>query len=415
MNNSDWLHPGDRVQLSGKIAGCLSHSNAVRPNYNCERSGEWMKRQTYTRGIPEVDPSSCGYAELIERVAKEMNNYTQTRDRLASKCVEHLFPAYTVAVQQGEWDIEVVWKRCGMDDFLREKMQENWNDVVGSDPYYHNGVTDEDRDFIFRNLKSGVYHAMLPLLYKRLSENLEAAISDYAVLVRKAHDTIGQLQNQLDAVRLFEARRLLDDALERSFFVEKFRMFLIGRGVTVREQFGEKIEPPTVIASLASVPNNPPMIQEEQLHVFERKLKGGYVSSVPGGAYIRELIRRQNGWMDGDLLRVVSVDDKLSPPKYEFELVKRVNREQPNRIEIINAEVKMDPGYFYVDQYDPEGEGNWREIRINDQPERIRIKDEDVEEMRIRIGDRIDLAYYKENPRTVRVVWVYLKLKGGRP
>ena len=368
----------------------------------------------FTSGIPEVDPCSIGYAELIERVASEMNKYALTRDRLAAECVERLFPAYAVTIEQGEWEIEAVWNSSGMDEMLREKMQENWNDVVGSDPYYQDGVTDADREFVFRNLKSGVVHDMLPRVHKLLAEKLEAAISDYTALVRKAHGSIGQLQNGLDAARLFETRRLLDDALERSFAIEKLRMFLIGRGVAGPDQFSGKVELPAPANPPRHETNRPVMMQGETLHVFERKLKGGYVSSVPGGTHIRELIRRQKGWMDGDLLRVVSVDEKVSPPKYEFELAERVNREQPNRIEIIGAEVKMDPGYFYVDRYDPDGSG-WREIRINDQPERIRIKDEDVEEMRIRIGDRIDLAYYKENPKSVRVVWVYPKLKGGRP
>lgn len=146
---------------------------------------------------------------------------------------------------------------------------------------------------------------------------------------------------------------------------------------------------------------NPSILK--QVFTFERKLRGGVIRELEGGYILPEKMVRDIGLDNLDKVKVTSYKEtEMEDEKnlYWFEIVEKVNAPMPNREEYTLCKVEKDFGEFIV-RSSHEGD-----IRVEDIPYDIVIKNEDVLTFNIKEGDIVDIAFYKNNPNyTVKVIY----------
>ncbi|WP_085523601.1 DUF2325 domain-containing protein [Tuberibacillus sp. Marseille-P3662] len=155
----------------------------------------------------------------------------------------------------------------------------------------------------------------------------------------------------------------------------------------------------TCIDEQENFENSQPM-EEEPVYSFERKLKGGYLPDID--AYVPETIVRSLDLKDGDQVKATEKGlDHKQRLRYHYELAQKgKGQNDPNRCEIKYCIVEKDQN-LWVCQKNLAGEN----IRIDDMPFTIRIRESEVQEFRLAEGDIVDVAYYANNPVNSRVNW----------
>lgn len=371
----------------------------------------------------------------IEKVAVLMNRYMDTVKSITAKCVERLVNPFVQSVETGIADPEVIWNHSEMDEFLAAQMQENWTAIAGEEPYWQE-PNEEDRLFIFKRLKRSVFKDMLPLLHERLAERIGAAQRELAETLQLVSSEASGLLGDPSTDRIWAVKRRLDRALEQSFNVEKMRIYLSVNRVPAPEfesvdvvgdpQAGAEqvaaaapaeaehtdVHPPQGREKTRHVEPKPPSDDVGTVHVFDRKLKGGFVPSIlPSGTFVPEMERRRKNIEHGDLIRVVkSYPGKGGRTHYDFEVQEKKAVPQPERVELKCCLVKRKPGSqgaLIVNQYCDSfsDAGNWKPLTVNGLVEEIELGPDDTKELGIKEGHVIEMAYWANNPGSIRVVW----------
>ena len=140
----------------------------------------------------------------------------------------------------------------------------------------------------------------------------------------------------------------------------------------------------------------------DKVFTFERKVRGGIIQDLEGGYVIPEKMVRDMGIEHLDKVKITSFRkiEEDERTQYWFDIIEKVNAPVPNRIEYKFCKVEKDFGELLV-RSSHEGD-----IRIDDIPFQIIIKNEDVLTFNLKEGDIIDIAFYKNNPNyTVRVLY----------
>ncbi|TDQ42914.1 hypothetical protein [Aureibacillus halotolerans] len=134
---------------------------------------------------------------------------------------------------------------------------------------------------------------------------------------------------------------------------------------------------------------------------FERKLKGGILPTI--GQFVPESMVRSIGLHHGDLVEFLA--DPHDHKNHQFALYEKIAEEQPNRAEITRAILERNELGYSVSSFI----GLDREthlIRYSDgSPLTLRIRESDVHDYHLREGDRVDVAYYRNNLSSARVIW----------
>lgn len=135
---------------------------------------------------------------------------------------------------------------------------------------------------------------------------------------------------------------------------------------------------------------------------FERKLRGGVIPELDGGYIIPERMVRDMNADDGDMVRVVSEKEgKDGQSLYHFELVEKSKLANKNRVELRFCRVEKEAGELVVRECQDSM------IKVDEVPFTFIIRESDVDIFHLNEGDIVDIAYYKANLMTMKVIHKY--------
>ncbi|WP_147535204.1 DUF2325 domain-containing protein [Bacillus marasmi] len=132
---------------------------------------------------------------------------------------------------------------------------------------------------------------------------------------------------------------------------------------------------------------------------FERKLRGGVIPELDEGYIIPEKMVRDMNADDGDLVRVVSEKGPQDHKSYRFVVEKKSNQTNKSRVELRFCNVEKEVGELVVKT------SQGRMIKLDEVPYTFIIREKDVDIYHLHEGDIIDIAYYKENPMKMKVIY----------
>jgi hypothetical protein len=140
---------------------------------------------------------------------------------------------------------------------------------------------------------------------------------------------------------------------------------------------------------------------EQNRYRFERKLRGGLLPDLSGGYFIPESMIRELDISNGDILEIVDSRPYGDSTRYTFRVVEKGDGFDTNgRVEIKYCIVDSLNGYLCI-QRDVHGE----HLKLNGIPFSFVLKENDVQDLRLVKSDIVDVAYYENNPDTIKVVW----------
>lgn len=343
-----------------------------------------------------------------------MSEYQETVRTIAKKCAEDYVSSILVRLrQENALSAESIDDGIEIDDRLEMMMTQYWSALTDSANEYWriDNVTAEDKMIVFRKLKKDVEPYLESYVLNLLREEAES------LQVECAHDYI-HFQEEVDQASVTHANFLshvlnLQQQLlaltKKASEALKLRMYLAGRGMWLEdESLHRKVKVDSPVADET-------MSAAARLHRFERKLRGGIVTSVrPHGTFVPESEIRRQGMEHGDLLRVKKSYRHDGQIRYEFELAEKRQEAQPERIQLNYCLVKSEASMYYADSY-MNSDGEEQSIRIDEMPHRILIKDEDVKMFKLEAGDLVDIAYWANHPTGAKVIWKHMDGRGGNP
>ena len=145
---------------------------------------------------------------------------------------------------------------------------------------------------------------------------------------------------------------------------------------------------------------------KKDIHVFERKAKGGMLKGT--SIFVPERTVREKSIGHGDLIHVSKFQFPASydgPTRYVYEVVEHKYLPDPKeRVEFLYCVVKYDKT---INSFVTDTDSTGKAIRINDVLQTIIIKDQDVAALRITDGDIVDIAYMEDKQSEIRVIWRY--------
>lgn len=138
-------------------------------------------------------------------------------------------------------------------------------------------------------------------------------------------------------------------------------------------------------------------------YLFERKLKGGFVSGIDG--YVPEKIIRTMGLVHGDRVYATPLD--LRDPhakRFKYKIAKKgEGKDNPDRIQFNFCPVIKKAGRLVVEKSEETGES----IRYDESQYTVVLNEDDVFEHKLTKGSLVDIAYPKDKPQLARVIWTH--------
>lgn len=143
--------------------------------------------------------------------------------------------------------------------------------------------------------------------------------------------------------------------------------------------------------------------KDEQTYVFDRKLRGGFVSGLD--YYLPESLVKQYGFEHGDLLYI---DDEHTnfkgETKYEFSLAEK--KAKPHaRIELHKCILKRENSFLVTDTYFCMQDSQEKLIWLEEIPYTFVIAESEALDWKVEQGDIIDIAYYENDPTKVKIIY----------
>lgn len=216
---------------------------------------------------------------------------------------------------------------------------------------------------------------------------------------------LAQVKQQLTAVIDIMTLENLNDSMEKLQtyfgFLENLKSL-----PTIVDSLQPTPAPTPVVQAPVPVPEpvqvkEEPVIQEEPVYEFQRKLRGGFIE-YRGGYPLPEKLVRDMGVEHGDKVKVIDTVYINGQPRARFEIVEKANIGDPKeRVQLdfcIIEEGKYGLGYE-VSEYT-----NGR-IIVDGHPFTFKIPQKEVLDFNLKKGDLIDIAFYESNPDGLRVIW----------
>ncbi len=336
-----------------------------------------------------------------------MNLYQKAVSEIAEKCAADCLGPILTSIEKGHViSIRNQFEKPDVGDRLEQFMMEYWSSLTDAtnDYWKIENVTVEDKMLVFRKLQRDVQDQLEEHILKKMAQAAEAQQAECARRFKAICDRATGNDDGSLLQHLLELQQETAHLLAQATQVEHIRMYLTGKGVLLREN-AWKMEAADEPLKEAEAPAA--RLEKEELHKFERKLRGGAVASIkPHGTFVPESEIRKMGFEHGDLLRVKTTYRQAGQTRYEFELFEKKNESQPQRVQLDRCLVRKDAMMFYVDTYMEDGEE--RDIRLEDSPYRFIIRDDDVKSFKLAPGERVDLAYWANHPSGAKVIWKHL-------
>jgi hypothetical protein len=336
-----------------------------------------------------------------------VSEYQETIKTIAKTCANE-YAADILAFLQNEngSSAESLFDSASLDDKLERLMIQYWTSLTDSsnDYWRMDQVTAEDKMIVFRKLKKDVEpylgtHLMNVLREEALAMQAECeqGYKHYLQMCKRSGMSHTSLLSHL-----LELQQELQKLMKKASDSQKLRMFLAGKGVWLDDQFQLEEEEMNGDKTRTGEEET-----GEKLHKFERKLRGGIVTSVhPQGTFVPESEIRRQGIEHGDLLRVKKSYRYDGQIRYQFELAEKRCEPLPERIQLDRCLVKVEASMYYADSYMENGEEQL--IRIGGAPHRILIKEDDVQMFKLEPGDQVDIAYWANHPIGAKVIWKHM-------
>lgn len=141
---------------------------------------------------------------------------------------------------------------------------------------------------------------------------------------------------------------------------------------------------------------------DKPMYRFERKIRGGYVKEIEG--YVPEGIVRKLGLEHGDMVYATPIVSDETQRRFLYELARKGDgKDSLDRVQYNFCVVKKESGYYMVEKSEETGEN----ITYQDAPYTIVLDQNDVREYGIKEDDLIDIAFLKDKPEMVKVIWVH--------
>lgn len=145
-------------------------------------------------------------------------------------------------------------------------------------------------------------------------------------------------------------------------------------------------------------------IQGRKAYRFERKIRGGMIHEIE--AFVPEKLIQELDLKHGDLVYAKLLHKvNNGPDRYEYEIAER--RHEPGPEGIIEVNMGIVEYHPRFGRYGVDKTVSSENILLNGKPIIIPLADEDVDSMKIKTGDIINLAYYENNPTYAKVRWRY--------
>lgn len=141
-------------------------------------------------------------------------------------------------------------------------------------------------------------------------------------------------------------------------------------------------------------------------HVFERKIKGGFIQEL--GAFVPETTVRDLDLKHGDMVYAKYIgEQEHGPPKYDIELAEHKSEgRNTNRIQVNYCIVEFDPTINrYVVNKTVHGDKIF--LPGEELSQTILLPEDDTQQLHIKEGDIVDIAFYSNNTNYVRIIWKY--------
>jgi hypothetical protein len=346
-----------------------------------------------------------------------MTAYMHTVQLVVVEIIQKHISTFLFDVTTGSVNIGTYWNHYSVEDDLEPLMYKFWSGLTDSQNDYWNleQVSPEDKQFVFGRLRKAVIDLLPGAIESALADEYKRITESAAASILKLQKQAAVLSAAVSSADLSGLRETLDDLIHQKVNLEKYQLLL--RGTLSDPDVNKRLLPSEAITE-AAVSKEPALLPKEELkklpaepqealYAFERKLRGGFVPAL--AAFINEAEVREKGYDHGDLLRLKK-NVPTTPPTYEFELAKKVDGSLPERIQFNYCRIEMMKGAWFVKLYAPfTAQGNTKEvpIKLDDQLFQPNLDEKDVRGYRLKVGDRIDIAFWKNNPGRVKVIWLH--------
>lgn len=209
-----------------------------------------------------------------------------------------------------------------------------------------------------------------------------------------------ELLEKIDAVSIF------DDPEDYSNQWAEIQSLIlsIDKLIDIREDL--KIESSSYFSPIIEKEPVPPVPEpeeeeEEPVYVFKRKLRGGIVLLPKGDYFLPEQMVRDMGLSDGDLVKSGPPYTHENRIRRNFTIFKKTGGENPERVQLSEFVLeKTSRGLCLTkDIY-----GN-NHLLENGEPYVACLSHSDIADYKVKPGDIVDAAYYKNNPEGISLIF----------
>jgi hypothetical protein len=310
-----------------------------------------------------------------------------------------------------------------LNSLIHSSLESHWEDLVDNRNSYWDkeSVTTEDKRFMFRRVKKDTVLHVKERIHRTLLELLQVSMKHYFEHennMRSYYRSVFEKpeQQMMNIEDLLKMKSLLELILAKANEIAKAKIYLDARNLLPTDSLTLVAEESHLqVIQLDQDPSdklngNEMRIEEKPtIHIFERKLRGGYVPFVK--SVVPELVVREHGFQHGDFLHVERMYSRHQMFRYRFSLAQKVNQPQHERRQINYCMIQQEKSMTYIEQYydvTPQkntGYSSLMDIRYDEVPYRFIIKEEDIRVFKLKAGEIVDIAFWQDNPLSVRVIW----------
>lgn len=140
--------------------------------------------------------------------------------------------------------------------------------------------------------------------------------------------------------------------------------------------------------------------KEDNIYVFERKLRGGIFPDLQNGYMIPEKMVRDIGLHHGDKVRISDAMQINGETRYKFDIAEKANiGDAPGRVQFDYCIVESDGARFVVSKCAA------GDILVDGVKQTFTIPQRDAHAFNVKEGDLIDVAFYENNLDSLRLVY----------
>lgn len=183
----------------------------------------------------------------------------------------------------------------------------------------------------------------------------------------------------------------------KKFIAQKDKLVENDRTFKLKKKYTEE----AVVNKVSSLQSRiAPNEKNKSHYLFERKIKGGFVSEI--SSFVPEGMVRKLELKHGDMVFAEKDKNNIHLNHYHYGVSKRIGiNDAPGRKQFNSCPVEKMGDVWIVKKSNETGSL----IKLNDVPYTVLINNLDIKEYELQIGDLIDVAFYENNPKYSKVIW----------